>query len=172
LEIALIDNIYIRVFILFSCILLSSCATKSNKRSPLVIEQDRLNAIVLNKINISSEHISRSLNQLNVMESQKYKVDDMPFSHTTITKELNRQVSISWYGPVIPVLRKMANILGYKLQIYGIDNNLPVIIILGNSAKPYSDTILHTITNIAIQSSKRCRIQILVKQKIISLRYL
>jgi defect-in-organelle-trafficking protein DotD len=80
---------------------------------------------------------------------------------------MDKVASISWTGPVQPVLQKIANATHYRLHVIGHTPNLPVLISLSMHNRPIADIL----RNITYQIVMKANIAVYPSSRIIELRY-
>ena len=151
-----------------ACLLISGCASTSTLKAA---QQDEyLNKVVLNQIKVSTSSIQHSLESLNAIELSKYGQPKLPFKGVK-AQNLSKELSITWYGPVEPLLKQIADSVGYKVQTFGKTPLFPVVILLGDLNMPVKDSALNILTNIAVQAKAQAVLSINTKVHVISIRY-
>lgn len=162
-----IDKIF-ALLVLPVCLWLSGCADTSSLKTA---QQDEyLNKVVLNQIKVSTSSIQHSLENLNAIELSKYGQPKMPFKQVK-SEDLSKDLSITWYGPIEPLLKQIAHSVGYKVETFGKQPLFPVVILLGNLNAPVNDSALNILTNIAVQAKAKAVLSINTKMRVISIRY-
>lgn len=150
--------------------LLYGCASAPNNSAEYA-QQQHLNTVVLNNIYLSAQDIQNSLSHLNGVEKARYGETSMPLENVDAPDLENKELSVSWYGPIEPLLKQITQLIGYKLQVYGKNPPFPVIINLGNADKNEKASALAILRNIDIQMKSQGQLYIDPSHKIISLRY-
>ncbi|MCF6777454.1 DotD/TraH family lipoprotein [Thiotrichales bacterium 19X7-9] len=152
--------------------LLYGCASNpSNDKSLEYGQQQHLNTVVLNNIYLSAQQIQDSINTLNGVEKARYGSSALPLENVNAPELASKELSVSWYGPIEPLLKQITDLIGYKLQVYGKKPPFPVIVNLGSSNKNEKASALSILRNIDIQSKSQAKLYVDPENKIISLRY-
>ncbi|WP_018299821.1 DotD/TraH family lipoprotein [Fangia hongkongensis] len=151
--------------------ILSGCSSAPKKSTPERKESvEYINHIVLDELKASSESVQGSLKALNQVMLARYGNPNIPFQNID-DKRLNQILSLSFYGPIEEVVKKVAKATGYKMQIFGKKPPFSIIVILGNLNKPIHDSAINILRNIAIQSAKQATLEINPRANVISIRY-
>lgn len=82
---------------------------------------------------------------------------------------LLKSISTQWYGPIAPLLEEIAQKTGYRMQVYGKAPTIPILVQLDTVSQPKS--AIDAVRDINDQAGTNAQVQILSKQRIISLRY-
>ena len=166
---------YIKIFALVvACgCLLAGCG--NSKAQTTVLTQTQQNLIIDGSLAKAASQASESLQSLALLEKSKF-TDNHPDKQLSLPLEnihnqaLDENMQIQWYGPAEPILQRMANKTGYKLQVYGKTPQLPVLVNIDTTT--HSQSSLEIIRNIDVQCANKAKIFILPKQRVISLRYI
>ena len=129
-----------------------------------------INHIVVNELITSSKSIQQALNTLNESNTARYGNSTIPFANVK-DPDLSKTISLSYYGPLENVLTQIANIVHYKVQIFGKEPPFSVVVIIGKLNLPQQDSALNLLRDIAVQTGKQASITINTQAKVISLRY-
>ena len=152
--------------------LLYGCATTSGDSDRIEhAQQQHLNSVVLNNIYLSAQNIQDSLSTLNGVEKARYATTELPLDNVDAPELESKELSVSWYGPIEPLLQQIASLIDYKVQVYGKKPPFPVIINLGSSNKNEVASALSVLRNIDIQTKAQAQLYIDPTNRIISLRY-
>ena len=158
-------------FILFSFVLfLGGCASADRNDVSKQAQQEYVNSVILKEIHQSSLGIEKSLKTLNQTNELRYGTAQIPFGNIS-DEALNKQISISWYGPVEQVLQKIAIATGYKVQYFGKQSPFPIVVILGGKNEPLKAAAIDVLRDVAVQAARQAQISINADAKIISVRY-
>ncbi|ODN43862.1 DotD/TraH family lipoprotein [Piscirickettsia litoralis] len=161
--------IFITIFLTLTAIL-QGCSSQPTK----IYQQEIANEQLKNNIKVQQalikavEKTSQSLISLSKIRRAQYpKQLMMPFINIH-DQNLNKNLSISWYGPINAVVRNIARAVGFKYQQFGKKPGLPVLVDLNYQSTP----ALVIFQNIELQANNKAAIKIFPKEKIVSLRYL
>jgi defect-in-organelle-trafficking protein DotD len=111
--------------------------------------------------------VGKSLQQLAAIQMTVHPPKHLrrPFNPNTIG--MSKTASISWVGPVEPVLKKIAQATHYHLRVVGHKPSLPVIVSLNAQNRPIADIL----RNIMYQVILKADIAVYAKSRTIELRY-
>lgn len=111
--------------------------------------------------------VGHSLQELSAVQMTVHppKKLQKPFNPKTIG--MGKLASVSWTGPVKPLLVKIAQATNYQLNVIGRKPNLPVLVSLDMHNKPIADIL----RNVAYQVVMKANIAVYPKSRIIELRY-
>lgn len=146
-------------FVLFG---LSACSHKKDTQSPT----DR---IVMLNLNQAADSVSDSLSQLAAIDKSTHPVAKVPFVELQ-GANLDRNITVTWNGPIAPLLQKVATAISYKLQIYGKPPLIPILVNIDTTGQQVSAK--QVISNADLQAGTQASVMIFPDQQIISLRYL
>ncbi|TVQ81757.1 MAG: hypothetical protein EA357_12035 [Micavibrio sp.] len=82
-------------------------------------------------------------------------------------RELLRTVSVEWVGPIEPITQRLAERVGYKFNIIGLQPPVPVIVTLNTAEKPVIDVL----RDIGLQSGQRADIIVDAELKTVEVSY-
>jgi defect in organelle trafficking protein DotD len=154
-------------FVAISCaaVMLSGCShKKQNLKEPNVM----LHTIDL-QIDAAAQSAATSLDQLaSISKTQHPAAVKMPFKNIS-SPELSEYLSIKWYGPIKPILRNISDTIGYKLQVYGKEPSVPVLVNINTTGNV--ETAKQILTNIDLQANTSARVSIYPQQRLITMRY-
>jgi len=111
--------------------------------------------------------VGRSLQELSAVQMTVHPPQKLrrPFNPQAIG--MSKLASISWTGPVKPLLAKIAQATNYKLRVIGKKPNLPVLVSLNIHNKPIADIL----RNVTYQVVMKANIAVYPKSRTIELRY-
>lgn len=161
------------ILLLFIFFFLASCSSKRQVDLKLrYIPADAVPAQITDdeaqaQVAVAATAVGHSLQELSAVQMTVHppKKLQKPFNPQTIG--MGKRASISWTGPVEPVLRKIAQATHYRLRVIGKKPVIPVFISLDIRNQPIA-TILR---NIMYQVVMRANIAIYPKSRVIELRY-
>lgn len=82
-------------------------------------------------------------------------------------QELRRTVSVNWVGPIEPIVQKLADRAGYKMQVNGDVPPVPVIISLNVIEK----SVVETLRDVGLQAGQRADIAVDPERRTVELNY-
>jgi defect in organelle trafficking protein DotD len=111
--------------------------------------------------------VGQSLQELSAVQMTVHppKKLQKPFNPQTIG--MSKRASVSWTGPVKPLLQKIAQATNYKLRVIGRKPNLPVLVSLNVHNRPIADIL----RNVTYQVVMKADIAVYPKTRTIELRY-
>lgn len=111
--------------------------------------------------------VGHSLQELSAVQMTVHppKKLQKPFNPKAIG--MGKLASVSWTGPVKPLLMKIAQATNYQLNVIGRKPNLPVLVSLDMHNRPIADIL----RNVAYQVVMKANIAVYPKSRIIELRY-
>ncbi len=121
------------------------------------------------KLAEAATSVSRSLDDLAAVQEANtpgyYAYQSLP--------HLNRDsmpgaASIDWSGPIQPLLKRIANISGYRLRVLGKSPGIPIIVTITKREAPLADIV----RDISYQAVGRAKVYVYPRSRIIELRYL
>ena len=116
----------------------------------------------------SSTSISQSLQQLAAITQASHPDLRIPDTYNAGELHMTERTSISWTGPVEPLLQKVAKAAHYELVIVGAEPVIPVLVAIDKRDKPLAD-IFH---DIRYQIVDKAQILVFPSKNIIELRYM
>ena len=154
-------------------ILIAGCSSKKEVRLKLsYIPADTVPAQITDEqaqaqVAEAATAVGHSLQELSAVQMTVHppKKLQRPFNPKTIG--MGKLASISWTGPVEPVLKKIAQATHYKLRVIGKRPVIPVLVSLNIRNQPIA-TILR---NIMYQIVMKANIAVYPKSRTIELRY-
>ena len=152
--------------VLTTTLLLSGCGSKSSSQAAVVTNTQY---VVDASIRDAAQQAAASLQTLAAIEKSRYPHDaTIPFANVH-SPDLDRFVSVNWYGPIQPLLQQVANQIQYELQVYGKPPQMPILVHIDDTANKTS--AINVIRNADLQAGNNAEILVYPKMKMISLRY-
>jgi defect-in-organelle-trafficking protein DotD len=111
--------------------------------------------------------VGQSLQELSAVQMTVHPPQKLPKPFDTRATGMGKLASVSWTGPVKPLLKKIALATHYQLNVIGQKPNLPVLVSLNVHNKPIADIL----RNITYQVVMKANIAVYPKSRIIELRY-
>ena len=158
--------------IIVACAMLVGCSSNPSQAIATQAAQDpaHQSALVSADLNQAAQQVAGSLTDLAEIEKANYQGSTgLPFGNIT-DPTLNKQISVSWYGPIAPVLQSVAGQIGYQLQVYGKLPQTPVLVNINTTAS--NTSALDVLRNIDLQAGQAADVALYPDIKVISLRYL
>ena len=125
--------------------------------------------IVDTGISNAAQKAADSLQTLAAIEKARYPKDaTLPFANAH-SPELDQFVTVSWYGPLRPILQQIANQIGYTLQVYGKPPQMPILVRVDDTKN--KTTAINVIRNLDLQATTKADILLYPQHGMISLRY-
>ncbi|OGT48796.1 MAG: hypothetical protein A3E82_08270 [Gammaproteobacteria bacterium RIFCSPHIGHO2_12_FULL_38_11] len=111
--------------------------------------------------------VGQSLQELSAVQMTVHPPQKLqkPFNPKAIG--MSKLASVSWTGPVKPLLKKIAQATNYKLRVIGREPNLPVLVSIDVNNKPIADIL----RNVMYQVVMKANIAVYPKSHTIELRY-
>lgn len=111
--------------------------------------------------------VGQSLQELSAVQMTVHppKKLQKPFNPQAIG--MDKLASVSWTGPVKPLLVKIAQATHYNLRVIGKKPNLPVLVSLNVNNQPIADIL----RNVTYQVVMKANIAVYPKSRTIELRY-
>ena len=159
--------------LLLTSLALGGCAS-TPRQVNLHLNYVNDNAAVSDNDPAAQAQIADAANSVDRSLSQMSAIDIATHPKTRLGKPMRvrdglaRYASITWYGPVAPVLYTIAKKAGYHVSVIG---SKPAIAVLVNvSAR--NQSLSEILRNVSYQVHAKARIAIYPSRKIIELRYL
>ncbi len=111
--------------------------------------------------------VGQSLQELSAVQMTVHPPRKLPRPFNTQGTGLGKLASVSWTGPVKPLLNKIAQATHYQLRVIGRKPNLPVLVSLNVHNKPNADIL----RNITYQVVMKANIAVYPRSRTIELRY-
>ena len=166
-------NVWILAIIIPAILLLTSCDDKKVVQLNLkYLPSDRVPANVTDRqsqeqIAEAATAVGRSLQELSAVQMTVHPPQKLqkPFNPQAIG--MDKIASISWTGPVEPVLKKIAAATGYHLNVIGKEPAIPVLVSLDIHNQP----IANILRNVTYQIVMKANIAVYARSRTIELRY-
>jgi defect-in-organelle-trafficking protein DotD len=111
--------------------------------------------------------VGKSLQELSAVQMTVHPPKRLPKPYNPKAIGMGKRASVSWTGPVRPLLRKIAQATHYHLRVIGREPNLPVLVSLNMHNRPIADIL----RNVAYQVVMKADIAIYPSSRTIELRY-
>lgn len=118
----------------------------------------------------ASTSVSGSLQELSAMNmanTSPAKLKETGASFNPRVTGMTEQVSIDWNGPVLPILKKIADAAGYRVRVLGVTPPIPVLVLVNAENQPLADVL----RNVMYQTHNKAAIKVYPKSHVIELRY-
>jgi len=154
---------------------LTSCASSSQKHVKLNLRymtEDSApvystNKNAQNQIAEAATSVSSSLQELSAIELAKNPDTKLTTAPDPGLSGLTQIASISWNGPVEPIVRKIASAGHYRVNVLGKAPELPVLV----NVRAQNETLATILRNVTYQAAPKASIKVYPGPKIIELRY-
>lgn len=159
--------------LLLTSLALGGCAS-TPKQVNLNLRYVNANSAYAGNDSQAQSQIAHAASSVDQSLSQLSAIDIATHPTTNIGKPMaagggmSRYATISWYGPVEPVLRTIARKAGYQLNVIGSEPAIAVLVNVSAQSQPLS-VILR---NVTYQVHAKARVAVYPNKKIIELRYL
>lgn len=120
-----------------------------------------------NQIAEAASSVSTSLQELSAIEMARHPDNKLPSAPNPRLTGMTQIASVSWNGPVEPIVRKIASASRYQLKILGSKPELPVLV----NVRARSETLATILRNVTYQAAPKAHIKVYPGPKIIELRY-
>lgn len=145
---------------------LSACGSSvkhfSGSEPQMVAEPDNVSAMLAD----AADRVATSMEKLAAIEHKRTPgietapVDDAPI-------ELRRAISVSWIGPVEPMLQALADRSSYNFFVLGVAPPVPAVVSIDAENKP----VIEVLRNIGLQLGTRADVHVDGNKKTIEIRY-
>ena len=115
----------------------------------------------------TAQAVNDSLQQLSAIQLATHPNVPMPAPIDAQAVGMNQIVSVSWNGPVEPILKKIAETSNYQLNILGDSPNIPVLVNVNYQNVPLAEVL----RDITYQVSGKATITVYPASKVIELQY-
>lgn len=116
----------------------------------------------------AASSVSQSLQQLSAISMATHPGVQMPAPSNPDTIGMAQIVSVNWYGPVEPLLKKIAETSEYQLHVLGNAPETPIIVVVDQRNVPLADVL----RNVTFQAANKAQIKVYPGTKVLELRYL
>ena len=111
--------------------------------------------------------VGQSMQELSAVQMTVHPPKGLKQPYNPNSIGMGKMASISWTGPVGPLLRQIAKATGYHFQVVGRKPILPVLVSLNINNQP----VAYILRNITYQIVMKASIAIYPKRRIMELRY-
>ena len=115
----------------------------------------------------TAQSVNSSLQQLSAIDMATHPDVKMPAPPNAKQLGMDQIVSVSWNGPVEPILKKIADVSNYKLSVLGDEPNIPVLVNVNYQNTPLADVL----RDITYQVADKATITVYPASKTLELRY-
>jgi len=115
----------------------------------------------------AASSVSQNIQNLNEMSLATHKHVQMPTPVNAAHVGMAQVVSVSWHGPVQPLLKQVAQGSHYKLRVLGTAPSIPLLVNVNAENKTLADVL----RDATFQVAKEATVKLYPKQRIIELRY-
>ena len=115
----------------------------------------------------SADRVAASLHKLALVQYAKTPKLAMPPIADANRIGMGKRVSIQWTGPAEPLVRKLADMCHYKVQVLGHRTPSPTLI----SINVNDTSIAEIIRNVTYQATQSANIAVFPDKRIIEIRY-
>ena len=116
----------------------------------------------------AASSVSQSLQQLSAISMATHPGVQMPAPSNPDSIGMSQIVSVNWYGPVEPLLKKIAATSDYQLKLLGNPPETPIIVVVDQRNVPLADVL----RNVTFQAATKAQIKVYPGTKVLELRYL
>lgn len=115
----------------------------------------------------TAKSVDHSLQELSAIQQATHSRVKMPKPLNPKASGMTRVASLSWNGPVEPVVRRIAKASGYRLRVLGNRPAVPVII----NIEARNQILADILRNVRYQAQPNATIRVYPKSRVIELRY-
>ena len=151
------------VLSVISVLLILAACTPRRVEQQLVVESDPVSL----RLAAAADRASTALQTLASIEQVRTPGASIESANDDIPQELRRTMSLEWSGPIEPLLRRLADRAGYRLQLNGNRPAVPIIISVSSREK----SVVEMLRDVGLQSGKRADVVIDVQNKVVELDY-
>lgn len=119
------------------------------------------------KLSAAAESVSKSLAELAEIERATHPQAVLPSPMDPKMIGMDQLASIDWSGPIAPLMKKIAEISGYKLHVLGNQPGIPILVSITAKDTPLADIL----RDADFQCGNKAKIVVYPASKIIELRY-
>jgi defect in organelle trafficking protein DotD len=161
-------------------LLLFGCSSSSNDAADIdpAYQEDLLSSINIansnavireanSKLIHAADSVDQSLQQLFELEAAAHPNLKLPAELDAKKAGLTARTTLSWTGPILPLLKKIASSVHYKVRVLGKDPAIPIIVALNKRNTPVADIL----RNLQFQVERYAEVTINAKTRVIELRY-
>jgi defect-in-organelle-trafficking protein DotD len=119
------------------------------------------------KLAEAASSVSQSLNELKELEKASSSPISKPLPYPSASGLEKTIVSVDWSGPIEPLLRRVAKLIQFHLEIIGKHPAVPVLVTISSQ----NTSLSYILRDANLQSGKKANILVYPGIKIIELRY-
>jgi defect-in-organelle-trafficking protein DotD len=143
---------------------LAGCATTPPTiNSDAVANDDAAQA----KLAEAAVSVSQSLQQLSEMEKAVHPAVKIPPPPNPVSIGMAQLASITWNGPVEPLIRKIAAITHYRVRVIGRAPAIPALVSIAAQNTPLADIL----RDASFQAQQKANIVLYPNSRVIEIRY-
>lgn len=143
---------------------LASCATPQPAETDNTAIDDAAQA----KLAEAAVAVSQSLEQLNEMEKAVHPTVKIPPPPNPVSIGMAQLASVTWNGPVEPLIRKIAAITHYRVRVLGRAPAIPALVSIAAQNTPLADIL----RDASFQVQQKANVVIYPNSRVIEIRYL
>jgi len=139
--------------LLVALLALTGCATARPESDPIILDLNR-----------SAAQISQQLTALSASK---------PATHVAVypaprTGPLATPITLAWSGPLVPAVKTVADLIGFRVQVTGREPSLPVLVRVDAKRRP----AFLCLQDIGWQSGKYAGITVLPERRLVQVVYI
>lgn len=150
-------------FVVFSALLITACARSPRPFQPEPTSHYKPYSALTNAAQTST----RTLTQLGATEQAAYPPQTVVEPPNPATYGMAKSISISWIGPIKPLLQRIANTTNYSLRVVGIEPPIPVLVNINAKHQPIGNIL----RDASYQAGNKANVVVFPISKVIELRY-
>jgi defect-in-organelle-trafficking protein DotD len=115
----------------------------------------------------AASSVSQNIQNLDAMTLATHKNIQMPTPVNAAHVGMAQIVSVSWHGPVEPLLKQIAAGSHYKVRVVGTAPSIPLLV----NVNAENEALAEVLRDATYQVAKEATVQLYPKQRVIELRY-
>lgn len=115
----------------------------------------------------AASSVSNSLQNLDAMVIATHKHVNMPVPVNATAVDMAQIVSITWHGPVQPLLKQIAKASNYHLNVLGTPPSIPLLVNINAT----NETLADVLRDATYQVAKSATVSLYPTKRMIELRY-
>lgn len=143
-------------------LLLAACTTHGPVDQQLVAEPDPIGLRLASAVDKASAAL-QTLASVEQARNPGASIQQVPYA----PQELRRSVTVSWVGPIEPIMRHLADRAGYDLQVKGDTPPAPVVVTLNVREK----SVIETLRDVGLQAGQRADVVVDPEHRVVELNY-
>jgi defect-in-organelle-trafficking protein DotD len=146
--------------------LLSGCSTQNlpNSVAPAIHTRSDDASV---KLAEAARSVSQSLNELKALEKASSPPISKPLPYPSSSGLEKIIASVDWSGPIEPLLKRIAKLAHYRLELIGYHPAIPILVTVSSQNTPLG----YIIRDINLQAGEKANILVYPGIKTIELRY-